>query len=38
MLKGNRIKLRKYPEVVRAMFKKEQDMIPEDLRPEENLQ
>jgi len=33
-LKGNRIKLRKYPEVVAAMFKGEE--IPEDLRPEKN--
>lgn len=34
-LKGNRIKMRKYPDVVRAMYAGEE--IPEDLRPEENL-
>jgi hypothetical protein len=33
LLKGARIKLRKYPDLVAAMFKGEE--IPEDLRPEE---
>ena len=33
-LKGNRIKLRKYPDVIEAMFVKEE--IPEDLRVDEN--
>jgi hypothetical protein len=35
-LKGDRIKLRKYPDVIRALFQGEEDQIPEDLRVEEN--
>jgi hypothetical protein len=30
-LKGARIKLRKYPEVIKAMYENEPDKIPEDL-------
>lgn len=37
MLKGNRIMLRKFPEVIRAMYRGEYDQIPEDLRVEDNL-
>lgn len=37
ILKGNRIKLRKYPELIRAMYKGvPKTEIPEDLRVEEN--
>lgn len=37
VLKGARIKLRKYPDVIRAMFQDcNPDEIPEDLRIEEN--
>jgi hypothetical protein len=35
-LKGDRVKLRKYPELIEAMYKGKLDEIPEDLRPEEN--
>lgn len=35
-LKGDRIKLRKYPDVIRAMYAYNLDEIPEDLRVEEN--
>jgi len=36
LLKGNRIKLRKYPDVIKALFIDEEDQIPEDLRVEDN--
>jgi hypothetical protein len=36
LLKGDRIKLRKYPEVILAMYAGHHDEIPEDLRVEEN--
>jgi len=35
-LKGDRVKLRKYPELVEAMYWDSPDDIPEDLKPEEN--
>lgn len=35
-LKGDRIKLRKYPEIIRAMFHEKPDEIPEDLQVEDN--
>lgn len=37
-LKGNRIKLRKYPDVVAAMFEGKEDEIPEDMICEDNPQ
>jgi hypothetical protein len=37
-LKGDRIKLRKYPEVVQAMFEGRENEIPEDMLEEENPQ
>jgi hypothetical protein len=37
-LKGDRIKLRKFPDVVDAMFEGREDSIPEDLQPDLNTQ
>ena len=37
-LKGDRIKLRKYPDVVKAMFEGRENLIPEDMLEEENPQ
>lgn len=37
-LKGDRIKLRKFPDVVEAMFEGREEEIPEDLRPDLNTQ
>ena len=37
-LKGDRIKLRKYPDVVYAMYEGKEDQIPEDMLPEANPQ
>lgn len=37
VLKGARIKLRKYPDVIRAMYNDNLAEIPEDLRVEDNL-
>ncbi len=37
-LKGDRIKLRKYPDVVKAMFEGRENSIPEDMLEEENPQ
>lgn len=36
ILKGKRVLLRQYPEIIRAMFKGRESDIPEDLRIEEN--
>ena len=35
-LKGDRIKFRKYPDVVYAMFEEKVEEIPEDMLAEEN--
>lgn len=36
LLKGDRIKLRKYPDLIKAMFGFDNTPIPEDLQVEEN--
>ncbi|CDW84922.1 UNKNOWN [Stylonychia lemnae] len=37
MLKGKRVMLRKYPEIILAMYRNEPENIPEDLQVEQNI-